>query len=282
VASPVPATQQPSSIPPAEAPWNSSIITPEGKFIQGWQDRLPAEFEEDRGMLAQFGDLKSLARVMKDNMAAARQKTDGMVKVPGAEATPEEWTAFHKSIGVPERAADYGLKPPDKFPEGVGDDPKLREAFAQEAVKLGLTPKQALGLQEFQLRMVGEQARASRDAVAVALAQEKAELRATFGDAVERSVDLAQRVARTKGVDPAYFDPQSEKFWGVEALSLIARLGVDVGEGHLVPGAAVKNLSQAAWAKDVSTNPSNPMYAKFQAGDPEVVAQVNRGYRSGT
>jgi len=49
-----------------------------------------------------------------------------------------------------------------------------------------------------------------------------------------------------------------------------------------VPGAAVKNLSQAAWAKDVSTNPSNPMYKQFQAGDPEIVAAVNRGYRSGT
>jgi hypothetical protein len=277
---PVPSTPPAGDIPPLK-PWHQEIWAEDGKFADGWQDKLPDDFAEDRALLGRFGDLKGITKALKDNMAAARAKSEGLVKVPGADATPEEVTAYHRSIGVPEKPEDYGVKAPEKLPDGVSWDEAMATKFASVAHAAGLTPVQVAKLQEFQVGYVGEQIGAAREAAAQAMAAEKVELQKAFGQGLPKAVDHAQRLAKQEGLNPEIFDPQSPNFWGVEALAFASRVASKLGEDRLIPGAAVRNLSGGALAKDIVTNPENPLHAKYHAGDAQVNAQVNALYAQG-
>ena len=70
---------------------------------------------------------------------------EGYVKVPGADAKPEDVAAFHKALGVPEDPAGYGL---DKLelPEGVEFDAERAAALAPIMQKMGITPAAAKAL----------------------------------------------------------------------------------------------------------------------------------------
>lgn len=265
----------------AVKPWHQEIWSEDGKFADGWQDKLPEDFADDRALLGRFGDLKSITKALKDNMAAARAKTEGFVKLPGADATPEEIAAYHRAVGVPERPQDYSLKAPEKLPDGVTWDEAMAGKFAGVAHAAGLTPAQVAKLQEFQVGYVGEQVAAAREAAAQAEAAEKQELQKAFGQGLSKAVDHAQRLAKQEGLNPEIFDPQSPNFWGVEALAFVSRVAGKLGEDRLIPGAAVRNLSGGALAKDIVTNPENPLHAKYHAGDAQVNAQVNALYAQG-
>ncbi len=286
-ATPAPETPvaPPPAAPAAEMPlpkgWHESILSPDGAFAEGWQDKLPDDFADDRAMLGRFGDLKTLVKAFKDNMTAARAKTEGMLKVPAPDAPAEERAAFYKALGVPDDPKGYGIKPPEKLPDGVAWDASLSEKFAGVAHEIGLTPAQVAKLQEWQLSTVGEQVATSRQAAAQELEAEKAELQRTFGQALPQAVDVAQRLAKQEGLAPEIFDPQSPNFWGVEALAFASRVARKLGEDKLIPGAAVRNLSGSALGKDIATNPENPLYKRYHAGDPEVAAQVRQLYAQG-
>ena len=49
-------------------------------------------------------------------MAAARAKTEGMIRVPGDDAKPEDVAAFRKALGVPDDPTGYGLVKPETLP----------------------------------------------------------------------------------------------------------------------------------------------------------------------
>jgi hypothetical protein len=74
-----------------------------------------------------------------------RGKTEGAVKIPGENATPEEITAFRKSLGVPEKSTDYKIEKGTP-PEGMPYDEALETKFKETAHQLDLTPKQVQGL----------------------------------------------------------------------------------------------------------------------------------------
>lgn len=278
---PAPPSTPPAADTPLPRGWHESILTPDGKFAEAWQDKLPDDFADDRAMLGRYTDLKSFVKAFKDNMTAARAKSEGLVKVPGQDATDEDRAAYYKAIGVPDDPKGYGIKAPEKLPDGVKWDDSLSEKFAGIAHQAGLTPSQVAKLTEWQVAQVAEQVGATRESAAQAMEAEKKELNRTFGADLPKAVDLAQRIAKQEGLSPDIADPQSPNFWGVEALALLSRVAAKLGEDRLIPGAAVRNLSGAALGKDIATNPENPLYAKYQAGDPAVAAQVRALYALG-
>lgn len=73
-------------------------------------------------------------------------KLEGMVKVPGEKATPEEVTEFRKAIGVPEKPDGYKIERPEKMPEGMVYNEVLENKFKEISHQLNLTPSQVAGL----------------------------------------------------------------------------------------------------------------------------------------
>lgn len=267
--SPPPTGAAPSSAPPAE--WHSTIITKgaDGKESLAdpatWLDKAP----------------EPLRKFIGDNMSAARAKTEGMVKVPGETATPEEQVAFRKSIGVPDDPTGYGIKAPEKLPDGVAWDEAMGSEFATVAHQIGLTPKQVAALQEFQVGYVGKQVVASRAEAAKLVEAERAELVTTFGTNLEKTIADAKRVASENGVDPKVFDPTSGDFWGVEALKFVSKVAAKLAPGGHTGGAGVPLPNDYAEARRIATDKTHPLYERYQKGDPEIVEKVRRGYASG-
>lgn len=65
----------------------------------------------------------------------------GRVKLPGEKATEEEWGAFHKALGRPEKPDDYKIDLP-AMPEGLPQNGELLKTFLPVFHAAGLTQKQ--------------------------------------------------------------------------------------------------------------------------------------------
>lgn len=123
---------------------NSTPTTPSPAAVESttptsssWRDSLPEDIRGNN-VLSSFQDVGALAKSYLHAQAAISKKG---VLLPAEKATPEEWQAFYKSIGVPER---------DKYAVAAPKDVKLNETFHKEfqdvAHQSGLLPKQAEGL----------------------------------------------------------------------------------------------------------------------------------------
>ena len=78
---------------------------------------------------------------------------EGYVQVPGADADPEQLTAFHAALGRPDTPEGYEL-PEIDLPKGFELQEAMIEGFRTKAHELGLTPGQVSGLFEWFLPVV--------------------------------------------------------------------------------------------------------------------------------
>jgi hypothetical protein len=69
-------------------------------FREGWfNDVQDPAFDEFRSMAAQFKDIPSVFKSLKETKTAFHARQEGMVKLPGEKSTPEEIAAYHKARG---------------------------------------------------------------------------------------------------------------------------------------------------------------------------------------
>lgn len=225
------------------------------------------------------------------NMTAARQKTEGMVRVPGADARPEDWAAFHKAIGVPDNPEGYGLKAPEKLPEGITHDAEMEKAFLGRARELGLTAKQVAGLRDFQIDYTGGMVAKNREATAAAIAAEKQDLQKRFGDKIDSAVATAQKLTTAKWLPEGMkkylsdggIDPASGNFGGADFLEFMVAAakatGEDSGAGGLRTTHAGSN-TRDYW-KSVMADKDHPDNIALRKQDKDAVRRYNEAYRNG-
>lgn len=251
------------------------LANEKGEFVQGWQDKLPAEYDPYRATLGNYQSFDKLAGAFMESKRAAMAKTEGMVRLPGKDAKPEEVAEYRKALGIPEKPEDYGLKAPDNLPQGTEWNPEFAKAFASEAHKLGLTKAQVEGLSAWHLQeTVGRMQSVEADGQKL-FEEEQAVLRQAFGNEYEKRMVDAQRAAMTLGLPPDH-----PVFFRADTIKAMAKLSDLISEDRLVSPTQVQNkLSPDTAARDVMTNPDNPDYKAYY--DPahgrhrEVVAWVN-------
>lgn len=91
-----------------------SIINPDGTFSENWNSVLKEEYR-NADLVKNTKDINSLV-----SQAVNYQKEFGArVKIPAADAKPEEWEKFYAKSGRPESAEKYEVKLPEKLPEGM-------------------------------------------------------------------------------------------------------------------------------------------------------------------
>src|SRR5690606_33274637 len=137
-----PVSDPPPAIDPApvaDPPSEPTGIFGEGlAFRDGWFNGVEdPSFDQYRSMAAQFKDLPSVFKSLHDTKAALSQRQDGMVKLPGANATEEDIAAWRAATGVPESPDAYDIKVPEKLPEGIDFKPETLTAFREFAHKAG-------------------------------------------------------------------------------------------------------------------------------------------------
>ncbi len=253
-------------------PWHEAIIT-DGRLAPDYLEKLP----------------EPLAKVMKDNMAAARAKqagTEGLIRLPGPDAKPEDWAAYHKAIGVPEKPEDYGLKAPEKMPDGIAYDEPQARSFASAAREIGLTPTQAAKLQDWQIAYTGDQVKAQVEALRTAQAKELETLKTRFGGDIDHTIATAKSLEGARGVPEGLkaalrkgaADPRSPNFWGPEFLEFAAWTARATGEDRNAGSTGSKAMSSVDLAKDIMNNKANPLHTAFWKGDPGAKHAVDEAY----
>lgn len=261
--SPPPVTPDtPPVTPPADTPWQAAIFNPDGSFVERWQEKLPADLESHRALLANFNSLGGLAKALSDNMTAARAKPAGLV-IPGEDATPEAKAAFdaelRKLYGVPADAAGYKLEAPAGLPEGVTWSPETAATFAAKAHELGLNPQQAQALIQFDLDRAAEFQTAQKAEMDQVMASEKEAMVKRWGPEVDQKLHTAQRLAATLNLpNPAeLFNPAHPLFAGVDMADAFVRIAAQLGEKSLVAGPAVQNFDPVTQARHImATDPA--------------------------
>lgn len=139
------------------------------------------------------------------NLEKAFSSKSQAPKKPGADATPEQQAQYfaelRKFTGAPERPEDYGLKAPDKLPEGVEWNADLAGKAAAIAHKYSVPPEALHELIALNNENVGATIAKSEAAQKEQVDAMVAELNAEWKDNARENWQRANRGAIALGVD---------------------------------------------------------------------------------
>lgn len=274
---------------PAFTPSFEGALGADGTFAPGWAEKaFGADYKGPLTTAKTFGDVN---KMLSDSMTAARAKTEGMIRVPGADAKAEDIAAYHKALGVPEKPEDYGYTLPEGIkPENI--NAKQMDAWRAEFKAAGVPKAAAERLMNKHLADTAAQFKARADEYTAGLAAERVALAARFPE-IDKTVTLAKSLANRPGVPESLktaiaggaFDPTNEKaFWGADALESFAwaakASGEDAGGGAGGGGGGGGALTMAQ-AKAIMSDKTHPEYAAYHRGDAAVMKKVADGYASG-
>ncbi|MEN3942507.1 hypothetical protein WJU23_14505 [Prosthecobacter sp. SYSU 5D2] len=230
-----------------------------GNFRAGWDQGLPADLRDQAaGALAKYQSPLELVRGLANAQRLIGQRPQ--VRPPGADARPEEVSAWRRSLGVPETPEGYGIQRPESLPDGVEWSDEAVVQFSGLAHELNLTPAQVQKLVDYD---AGRQAQAAQTAQARLgdyLARGRAELEQEWGERLQTNVGRAVQTAQALGLDPN--DPEisnSPKI--LKALFAASRL---MQEDRLsAAGRSGAGMTGAQQAEDIRLNPNNPWHAAY-------------------
>jgi hypothetical protein len=240
---------------PPEAP--TGIMGDGLAFRENWfNDVQDPAFDEFRSMAAQFKDIPSVFKSLKETKTAFQARQEGMVKLPGEKSTPEEIAAYHKALGVPGRAEEYKFKVPT-LPGGLKIEEAHIKGFSEFAHKNGIPQAQAQAILEYQAGLEAQEIAAiEAEEKEFAKASEQ-KLRDEWGMSFDKNMLLAQRAAKTFGVSE-----QDAK--NPELLRIMQRVAGAISEDKLAsPGDVGGILSAGNEARDIVKNDRNPLYAIY-------------------
>jgi hypothetical protein len=138
-------------------------IGEDGSFTDNLRADLPTLLGDDyyndpetkQQPTKELDNVKDLSTLLRKTVNASRKisahgeaikkATEGMIKIPGEGATPEEVVAYRKAQGVPETPDGYALTIPENDKEGFEAIAKEVKAAAHEA---GIAPSKLAGVWE--------------------------------------------------------------------------------------------------------------------------------------
>lgn len=222
------------------------------------------ETASNRDWLSSLGvkDLDGLVKVARDNQRAVRES--GRIKVPGEGAQADEVTAFHRAIGVPEKADGYEIK----GPEGVQLNDAVLGQLAEAGVKYGVPKGAFQGLVNdfIQIQMADADAeRARQDG----LASEWVKSQGAKADEQIAHVNSAVRALELTKADMAGL---RTGMGADRALGLLAKLGAGMAEDVVITGGSKRfGVSGAEAQSELDRLKSNGefMAKAMKDGTPE-------------
>lgn len=258
----------------------------DGSFAEGWASKA---FGADyKGPLSTAKTLGDVNKMLTDAMTAARQKTEGMVRIPGQDAKPEEIAAYRKAIGVPEKPEDYA----HTLPEGVTDaqlNKDMLNAWKQRLHQQGIGKSQAESIINEYLKEQAANTAKDMEALKKSLEEEKADLAKRFPE-IDKTVAAVKALANKQGVPESLknaiangaFDPTNQgAFWGADAFETLAWVAKALGEDRAPGGGGAAGGMTIAEAQKIMNDKSHPLHEKYTKGDAEVAAKIKAAYAAG-
>lgn len=256
------------SAPAAAGDAPASFVGADGGFVEGWTSKLPEDLRDAGASLGKFKTVTDLAKSYHHLEKTIGARPQGVI-IPSEKSTPEEVAAYRKALGVPDKVEEYNFKP-DEMPEGMTWTEGNAKQFAEVAHKHNIPPAAMKELAKVQAKMRQAEADVLANMVHTKREEGKAALQKEWGQDFEKNVGRAQMAAKLAGVDANSFG-----FGDPAVVKAFVRLAGMLSEDKLVSaGNAPGPGGGAARAKDIQTNPNNPLYAKYQDGDADTISMV--------
>jgi len=230
-----------------------------------WQTHIPTEYKAEK--LWEPLKEKPLGDVLK-GYAESQKLIGGAVKIPGADATPEEKTAFNRKLGVPETADAYDLGP--AFKDVPADDP-IAKSFRSTAHQSGLTPSQVAAVTGFYQEMLA----AGDTRIMQANEQGEKALKAEWGATYDHRASLAARAARQFGGDEIVSVLDGAGIGSHPAVvKMFEKLGREMAEDGAIVSDAQGIVGPRAATTKINEILGNPKHAYWVQDDPGHKAAV--------
>jgi len=242
----------------------STTSAPAAEAVGEKPDWLEAKFWTDKGP-----NVEALAKSYDVAQRALGRKAQAVLP-PTEKSTPEEVAEYRKAIGVPESPEGYNLKP-EQLPDGVVWDDNVAKKAAELAHKHHIPAAAMQEFMKFDMERAALMNQAAANMIEAQLESGREELKRVWGDKMPEKIELARRAAVTAGVDPS-----SQGFVDPQVVKAIVGLAEKLSDDKLVAGDETGASSTRSRARDIMTNQANPLYARYQDGDAEVVDQVRR------
>jgi hypothetical protein len=252
----------------AAAPWyGADIPDPD---LKGWLE------------LKKPADAIALAKMARESERMIGVPPDQILRLPKADAKPEEMAAFYDKLGRPKTPDDYKLEVP------MGDDGAFAKAIAPILHKWGVTGAQAKGLNEDWNALMGSTQQNTEAQTSQQSQADILNLKREWGNSYDSRLELGRRAIRTFGAELGGTPEEQhaellklENYMGGSAkmIKLFAAVGSKLGEANFHDGSAPASFNgmtpDAAKVRKEELM-SNPDWAKrYNAGDKAAIAELD-------
>lgn len=256
-AAPAPAPADAAPAPAAPSP------APAAAF--DWAGTLGKDYDTLKPVIE--GDKLTDPKALLTAYTGLKQSSSGALTVPGADAKPEEWSAFYAKIGKPENADGYQFTKPEGM-EGYSD--QMAGWFRGASHQANLTSQQAAVMHDAYVEMFKTQAQTNATEAAN---QEKAlsdDIAKNWGSTKDKNLALAKRAARDFGFDAKMLDSLETKIGSFKMLDAFAKIGEAMGEDSIHKGLGPSS-GPNPWTKD---GLNLTKQAKIMREDPALAARL--------
>lgn len=165
-----------------------------------------------------FDDPKALVEGLANKARSAESLIGKSVQLPDADAKPEDWDAFNKSVvsklpadrRPPETADGYEFKLPDSVPKEMPYDADFAKAFKAIAHDAGLAPAKAQVVHDFYVGKAADFFKAQHEKTAERINTATTALEKEWGppdgDKHKDASDMSLRALKGLGVESAFQD----------------------------------------------------------------------------
>ena len=247
-----------------------------------WRSTLSEDLRQEKGW-ERFRSVDNLARSYRD---LERRMGERAPVRPGADATPEQRTAWRQYLGVPDTPDGYQPQRPAGLPEGREFDPQAQQEFLRVAHQLDLAPHQVQAIMDWEAQRVAQyNAQQEQESTESAQAGEQAG-RSKWGAQWDIKLAMAQEYLRRQGSEELRHDLESLVVTNGEGkpilagnhvgiIEMMAELAQLTGHAPYVIGEGGGILSQGSAKERL-----NAAYADHRAGTmtSEQLAQAVERY----
>lgn len=224
-----------------------------------------------------FKDIPSVVSSYRNFEKLQGVPQDRLLKLPGADAKPEEWAPVFDKLGRPADPSKYELA---KF--DIGLDEKATEQFVgflrNTFHGLGISNKQAAGFTQKWSEFVTAQVREQNAAAEQKAVAEEGELKNEWGAQFDKNVNMAGQGVQALGLDTETLDAIENAIGYGRTMKLMHAIGSKMGEAGYAGGdiPAGGGGKAAAIAEIASLRNDIEFGKKIAAGDAEAKAKWDR------
>ena len=257
------AAPAPGGAPQAPAPTGG--IDDVAKFVESF-DPTSREWVAKKGW-------KSAADVASSYKELEKLVGGEKLPIPKDSNDKAAWDVVHRALGKPESPEGYGL---DKI-EG------LDKTFAGEAAKafhdLGLSPKQAQALVEFQTNGVKARMEAAENEFQQTRQLDVNGMKKDWGNQFEPKVEMGRRAATQFGLDDAALESLERAMGTRKASEFLVKVGESFAEAPMVhaQAPAPQAMTPETAKVELARLMKDPVWTKKNYdGDPAARAEMQR------